>query len=144
MIRLALAAACLTLGFSAVIAQTNPITERQNTMKTIGAATRDGAAIAKGDAPFDAAKAQAIFKTYSDAAKKMGALFPDTSKSGEKTTASPKIWEDAAGFKAALAKFDTEASSASAASGDLAGFRTGFGNVTKNCGTCHEAYRVKR
>lgn len=144
MIRFALAAACLAIGLSAVIAQTNPIVERQNTMKTIGAATRDGAAIAKGEAPFDAAKVQAIFKVYSDSAKKMATLFPDSSKSGDKTTAAPKIWEDQAGFKAALAKFDTEATAASSAAGDLAGFRTGFGNVTKNCGTCHETYRVKR
>ncbi|TCR63374.1 cytochrome c [Bosea sp. BK604] len=144
MIRVALVAACLTIGLSAVVAQTNPIVERQNTMKSIGAATRDGAAIAKGEAPFDAAKVQAIFKTYSDSAKKMATLFPDGSQTGDKTTAAPKIWEDQAGFKASLAKFDSEASAASAAATDLASFRTGFGNVTKNCGTCHETYRVKR
>lgn len=144
MIRVALAAACLTIGLSAVIAQTNPITERRDAMKAVGAATRDGAAIAKGEAPFDAAKVQAIFKVYSDAGKKMPGLFPDNSKAGDNTTAAPKIWEDQAGFKAAFAKFETEASTASGASVDLAGFRTGFGNVTKNCGTCHEAYRVKR
>lgn len=143
MIRLALAAASLTIGLSAIAAETNPITERKDTMKAIGAATREAAAIAKGEAPFDAAKVQAVFKAYSDSAKKMATLFPDSSKAGD-TTASPKIWEDQAGFKAALAKFDGDAAAASAAATDLAGFRSGFGNVTKNCGSCHEAYRVKR
>lgn len=144
MIRLALAATCLTIGLSAVVAQTEPIAERRDTMKRVGAATRDGAAMAKGEAPFDAAKVQAIFKVYSDAARKMPGLFPDGSKTGGETTASPKIWEDQAGFKASFAKFETEAAAASAASTDLAGFRTSFGNVTKSCGTCHEVYRIKR
>jgi cytochrome c556 len=144
MIRFALAAACLTIGLSAVIAQTNPIAERKDTMKAIGAATRVAVAIAKEEAPFDAAKAQAIFKVYSDAAKKMPGLFPESSKTGGETIASPKIWEDQAGFKAAFAKFETEAMAASAASTDLASFRAGFDTVTKNCNSCHETYRVRR
>jgi cytochrome c556 len=125
------------------MAQSNPITERQQVMKAVGGATREGAAIAKGEAAFDAAKAQAIFKTYADAAKKMPALFPDTSKTGGDTTASPKIWEDQAGFKAAFAKFEADAA-AGATVGNLDGFRTAFGAATKNCGTCHEAYRIKK
>ena len=90
-----------------------------------------------------AAKAQAIFKTYADAAKKMPALFPDTSKTGGETTANPKIWEDQAGFKAAFAKFETDAA-AGATVANLDGFRTAFGAATKNCGTCHEVYRIKK
>ena len=142
MIRTAFVLAGLALGFSTVMAQSNPISERQQTMKGVGAATREGAAMAKGDAAFDAAKAQAVFKTYADAARKMPGLFPDTSKTGE-TTASPKIWEDQAGFKAAFAKFEADAS-AGAGVANLDGFRSAFGAATKNCGACHEAYRVKK
>lgn len=143
MIRTALVLAGLGLGLTAVMAQSNPIAERQQTMKAVGAATREGAAIAKGEAAFDAAKAQAIFKTYADAAKKMPTLFPDSSKTGGETTASPKIWEDQAGFKAAFAKFETDAA-AGATVANLDGFRTAFGAATKNCGTCHETYRIKK
>lgn len=143
MIRTALVAAFLGLGLTAVVAQSDPITERRNTMKAVGAATRDGAAIAKGEVPFDATKAQAIFKVYVDASKKVPGLFPDSSKSGGETTAAPKIWEDQAGFKAAFVKFETDAS-AGAAVTDVGGFGTAFGNVTKNCGTCHETYRIKK
>ena len=143
MIRTALVLAGLGLGLTAVMAQSNPIAERQQTMKAVGAATRDGAAMAKGEAAFDAAKAQAIFKTYADAAKKMPALFPDTSKTGGETTANPKIWEDQAGFKAAFAKFETDAA-AGATVANLDGFRSAFGGATKNCGTCHEVYRIKK
>ncbi|KRE04580.1 hypothetical protein ASE61_06505 [Bosea sp. Root670] len=143
MIRTALVLAGLGLGLTAVMAQSNPITERQQTMKGVGGATREGAAMAKGEAAFDAAKAQAIFKTYADAAKKMPTLFPDSSRTGGETTAAPKIWEDQAGFKAAFAKFETDAA-AGASVANLDGFRTAFGAATKNCGTCHEAYRIKK
>lgn len=143
MIRTVLVAAVLGMGVTAVVAQADPITERRNTMKAVGAATRDGAAMAKGEAPFEAAKAQAIFKVYVDSAKKMPGLYPDSAKTGGETTAAPKIWEDQAGFKAAFAKFETDAA-AGAAVTELAGFRTAFGNATKNCGSCHEVYRIKK
>jgi cytochrome c556 len=143
MIRTVLVAAVLGLGLTAVVAQSDPIAERRNTMKGVGAATRDGAAMAKGEAPFDAAKAQTIFKVYGDAAKKMPGLFPDNAKTGGETTAAPKIWEDQAGFKAAFVKFETEAGTHTSV-GDLDAFRTAFGNVTKNCGACHETYRIKK
>lgn len=144
MIRTALVVAGLGLGLTAVFAQSNPISERRDAMKAVGAATRDGAAIAKGEAAFDAAKVQAIFKTYADAAKKVPTLYPADSKTGGETTAAPKIWEDQAGFKAAFVKFETESAAAATASTDLASFRTAFGNVTKNCGACHEVYRIKK
>jgi cytochrome c556 len=144
MIRLVLAATVLALGVSSVIAQSDPIVERKATMKAVGAATGQGAAIAKGEAPFDAAKVQGIFKVYADASKKMPTLFPDSAKTGGETTAAPKVWEDQAGFKAAFAKFEADAAAAGPAAVDLASFRTAFGNVTKNCGGCHETYRVKR
>ena len=143
MIRTVLIVAGLGLGITAVMAQSNPIAERQQAMKAIGGATREGAAIAKGDVPFDVAKAQGVFKTYAASANRFGTLFPETSKTGGDTTASPKIWEDQAGFKAALAKFEQDAA-AGATVTDLAGFRTAFGAATKNCGTCHEAYRIKK
>lgn len=143
MIRTALVLAGLGLGLTAVMAQSNPIAERKDAMKAVGAATREGAAMAKGEAAFDAAKAQAIFKTYADAAKKVPTLFPDSSKTGGETTAAPKIWEDQAGFKAAFAKFETDAAAGTSVA-NLDGFRTAFGAATKNCGTCHEVYRIKK
>lgn len=143
MIRTAFVLAGLGLGITAVLAQSNPIAERQQAMKALGAATREGAAMAKGEAPFDATKAQAVFKTYADTAKKVPTLFPDSSKTGGETTASPKIWEDQAGFKAAFVKFESDAA-AGANVASLDGFLTAFGAATKNCGACHEAYRIKK
>ena len=138
-----LCAGLLGLCLTAVSAQSDPIPERRNLMKAVGAATRDGAAFAKGEVPFDAAKAQAIFKVYVDASKKMPGLYPDSSKTGGETSAAPKVWQDQAGFKAAFVKFETD-SAAGAAVTDLAGFRAAFGNATRNCGSCHEVYRIKK
>lgn len=143
MLRTALAAAALASGLTAVLATPDPIVERRNAMKAVGAATREAAAIAKGEAPFEAAKAQALFKVYVEAANKLPNLYPESARSGGETTAAPKIWEDQAGFKAALAKFGSDGAAGMAAT-DLAGFRTAFGAVTKNCSTCHEAYRIKK
>ena len=50
-----------------------------------------------------------------------------------------------AGFTAAMDKFKTEAAAAAAANpADLAAFQAEFGNLTKNCGACHETYRIKK
>jgi cytochrome c556 len=112
-------------------------------MKAMSAAARDGAAIAKGDTPFEAAKAQAVFKVFADAGKKLPALFPENSREGGQTRAAPAIWDDAAGFKAVLAKFEANAT-AGAAVTDLAGFRAAFGTAGQDCSTCHETYRTRR
>jgi cytochrome c556 len=135
--------AAIVMAASAVMAQGDVITQRKDLMKGIGGATRTGAAIAKGEAPFDAAKVQEIFKTYAENGQKFGTLLPAGSSAGD-TTASPKIWEDMAGFNAQLAKFVADSNAAATASKDLASFRTAFGDVTKSCGTCHETYRVKK
>lgn len=143
MLRTVVVVAALASGLTAVLATSDPIAERRNTMKAVGAATREAAAIAKGEAPFEAAKAQALFKVYVDAAGKLPSLYPESAKSGGETTASPKIWEDQAGFKAALAKFGSDGAAGMAVT-DLAEFRTAFGAATKNCSSCHEAYRIKK
>ena len=144
MLRTVLAVAAITIGVTAVVAQSDPIATRKGVMKNVGAMTKTGAQMAKGEAPYDQGKAQEIFATYIDAAAKMPTLFPDNSKTGGDTTASPKIWEDPNGFKAGFAKLSTEANAAKASVKDLDSFKGAFGGVTKNCGGCHETYRVKK
>jgi len=144
LIRTACVAAAIVLSASAVIAQSDPISERKQTMKGVGGQARVGAQMVKGDTPFDLSKAQAVFATYATAAAKMPALFPDNTKTGGETTAAPKIWEDMNGFKAAFAKFEADAKAAQASVKDLETFKVAFGNMGKNCGGCHEVYRIKK
>lgn len=133
----------LALGATAVAAQ-DPIAARKDLMKGLGGQTKAGAQMAKGSDPFDLAKAKAIFAAYQDAAVKGPTLFPDTSKTGGDTEASPKIWENKADFDAKFTKMGADAKAASDSVKDLDSFKVAFGTVTKNCGGCHEGYRVKK
>ena len=144
MFRTVLAVAAITIGVTAVVAQSDPIATRKGLMKNMGAVTKTGGQMAKGEVPYDQAKAQEIFATYIDTAAKMPTLFPDNSKTGGETTAASKIWEDPNGFKAGFAKLSTEATAAKAAVKDADSFKASFGGLTKNCGGCHETYRVKK
>jgi len=137
--------AAVALGVSVAVAQQDVIKERKDIMKGNGDQAKIGAAMAKGEAPFDLAAAQKVFATFADAAGKMPSLFPDNSKTGEDTAALPKIWEDMADFKARFVKFGDDAKAAQASVKDLDTFKAAFGDIGKNdCGGCHQLYRAKK
>ncbi|MCO4318380.1 cytochrome c [Phyllobacterium sp. 21LDTY02-6] len=137
----------LALALSAASAATaDPITERQALMKDQGRAVGTVTPIMKGEKPFDAAIVQSALKKLNDDAQKIDAatLFPAGTDKGD-TTASPKIWEDNAGFVAAIEKYKADTAAAVAADPkDLESFKTAFSQVSKNCGTCHQTYRIKK
>jgi cytochrome c556 len=136
--------AALALGVSIAVAQQDVIKERKDIMKGNGDEAKIGAAMVKGEQPFDLAAAQKVFATFADAAAKMPDLFPENSKTGEDTSALPKIWEDMADFKARFVKFGEDAKAAQASVKDLDGFKVAFGNIGRNdCGGCHQLYRAK-
>ena len=70
-------------------------------------------------------------------------MFPDTSKTGGKTSAMPAIWENKADFDARLAKLASDSKAAIEATKDLDTFKAQFTGVTKSCGGCHQLYRKK-
>jgi cytochrome c556 len=144
MIRSVLVTAVVALGVTAVVAQTDPIAARKAAMKSNSDQTKIGAAMMKGEAPFDLAKAQAIFATYQDVAKNAPDLFPDTSKTGGDTAALPAVWDHMDDVKARFKKLGDDAATAAAATKDLDSFKASFPTVTKNCGGCHETYRAKK
>lgn len=133
----------LVLGIPALAAQ-DPIAARKALMKETGKQAGAGAAMLRGEAPFDLAKAKAILATFHDTATKAPALFPDTAKTGEDTAALPKIWESKADFDAKFVKFAEDAKAAEANVTDLDSFKAAFSGATKNCGGCHELYRLKK
>jgi cytochrome c556 len=145
MTRIVLAAAAVALAVTAVAAQSDPIAARKALMKQNGDQAKIVATMVKGDAPFDAAKAQAAFATFADAATKAPALFPETSKTGGETAALPAIWENKADFDARLVKFGVDSKAAQSAVKDLDTFKATWGSLLKNnCGGCHEKYRQKK
>jgi cytochrome c556 len=145
MIRTVFAVTAIAFVVSAALAQQDPIAARRTLMKANGDAAKTGAAMAKGETPFDLAAAHKIFATFEDAATKMPALFPDDSKTGGDTAADPKIWENMADFKAKFAKFGDDAKAADAQVTDLDTFKASFAAIGKNdCGACHQNYRIKK
>lgn len=137
--------AAIALGASFAVAQQDPIKARQSLMKSNGDAAKKAVAMVKGEQPFDLAEAHKIFATFADAGEKMPALFPENSKTGEKTAALPKVWENMADVKARFAKLTTDAKAASASVKDLDTFKASIGTIGKNdCGGCHELYRAKQ
>ena len=71
MIRIVSAIVLIGLAVSVAIAQQNPIAARKALMKDNGDQAKIGAAMAKGEAPFDLAKAHKIFATFEDTASKL-------------------------------------------------------------------------
>jgi len=145
MTRIVLATAAIALAVTAVAAQSDPIAARKALMKKNGDEAKIVTAMVKGEAPFDATKAQTAFATFADAAAKMPALFPDNSKTGGDTAALPAIWENKADVDARFAKFGAAAKEAEGKVKDLDGLKATWGGFAKdNCGGCHEKYRAKK
>ena len=144
MLRTVLAVAAIAIGVTAVAAQSDPIAARKGLMKNMGAATKTGGQMAKGEVPYDQAKAQEIFATYIDVA----ARCPTCSRRIPRPAARPRRRRRSgttmAGFKAGFAKISTEAKAAQAVGQGPRQLQGAFGGLTKNCGGCHETYRVKK
>lgn len=143
MLRILLSGALAVGAATVVVAQADPIAQRKEIMKAVGAATKLGGEMAKGEKPFDLGEAQKILKTYGDAAATVPTLYPENSKTGGQTSASPKIWADPAGFKAEFEKWAADVKKAGEDVKDVATFRASFGAATKACRGCHESYRIK-
>jgi cytochrome c556 len=144
MMRSLLVFAALAAGATAVVAQSDPIATRKALMKEVGAATRAGSQMTKGETPFELPKAQEVLKVYAGAADRMHTFFPDTAKTGGDTSASPKIWESQGEFRKRFDDWAVDIKKAAADTKDLDSFKAAFGTVTRACGGCHETYRIKK
>jgi len=136
----------LLLGVGAVVAQQDAVKEVQTLMKGNGRNAGAVAAIVKGEKPYDQATIDAALAQFEDTAKKLPALFPDSAKGLKPDgdfSASPKIWEDKAGFAAKIASFAAAVSEAKAKIKDADTLKANFPAVGKECGGCHEAFRLK-
>ena len=141
----ALAATFLVLGAGAVIAQSDPIATRKGLMKENEENAVAVVRMMRGQAPFDAAKVEAAFAQWTDTAQKLPSLFPDNSKSGQKTRAAPKIWTSKADFDDKAAAFGkVVAENRDKAKGSVDGLRAAIPAVGNACDACHKDYRLSR
>ena len=143
--RVALAAVFVVLGTGAVIAQSDPIAARMALMKGNNDNANVVVQMMKGQAPFDAAKVDAAFAQWADTAQKLPGLFPDNSKTGQKTRAASKIWVTKADFDAKAAEFGkVVAENRDKARGSLDGLRAAIPLVGNACDNCHKEYRLSK
>jgi cytochrome c556 len=146
-LRTLLSVAALTLAAVPALAQepaptlSNVEALRKHAMGMNGAAAGLGAAMLKGEAPFDARVAQSVFVIMHASASGFGLMFPEAAPPAA-TGAKETVWTDRAGFEAAVNKFIADTNAAVAAKvADQAAFAAQFGAVTANCKSCHESYK---
>ncbi len=138
--------ATAVIGVIAVFAVTGaafagPIEERQAAMKNVGKAMGALAAIAKKEAPFDAAVVNTAATTLADNVKTAKGNFPEGSASGDKETwAKVEIWQNKTDFDA-KADQAVAAAMAMAAVTEEADFGAALGTLGGACKACHTDYR---
>ena len=102
------------------------------------------ALMVKGQQPYDAA----LFAWYAGVIQSTSFMLPDAFLPGSDkgdTRAKPEIWKDAAKFKQAVDNFNADATRLVAATkaGTLDAVKGPFGALAKNCGSCHNEFRMK-
>ena len=146
MMRTVVVVGTLLLGVGAVVAQQDLVKVAQTQMKGNGKNAGALGAMVKGEKPYDQATVDAALAQFEDTAKKLPTLFPDSIK-GLKAdgdySASAKVWEDKAGFNEHAASFGKVVTEAKTQITDLDTLKAALPVIGKQCGGCHETYRVK-
>ena len=146
MMRTVVVAATLLLGASAGMAQ--DVKGAQDIMKANG--KNVGGVLSpmfKGEKPYDQAAVDAALTQLEDTAKKLPTMFPASMKDAKwegDYSPSPKIWEDKAGYDAKVASFAKVVTEAKAKIKDLDSLKANFPGIGKECGGCHETFRIKK
>ena len=145
MMRTVVIAGALLLAAGAVMAQQDQVKDTQSMMKGNGKNAGALAAMIKGEKPYDQATVDAALTQFADTAKKLPTLFPASIKG--KTfdgdySPSDKIWSDKAGFDEHIASFAKTVSEAKIK--DLDSLKAMLPVIGKQCGGCHETYRIKK
>jgi cytochrome c556 len=145
MMRTVVIVGTLLLGIGAVVAQQDAVKEAQTVMKANGKNAGALAAMIKGEKPYDQATVDTALAQFADTAKKLPTLFPDSIKGMQPEgdyTISPKVFEDKAGFAEHTASFGKTVSDAKIK--DLDSLKATLPVIGKQCGGCHETFRVKK
>lgn len=145
--RMLVVAGALLLSVGAVVAQQNVANQTQAAMKATGKSLGGVLSpMVKGDKPYDQAAVNEALAQMEDVAKKLPAMFPESIK-GLKIegdfSSSSKIWEDKAGFAAKIDSFAKVVSEAKAKIKDLDSLKATVPAIGKECGSCHETFRLK-
>lgn len=143
----ALIAAALLAGAVPALAAEDPIAVRKALMESMGGAAGLTAGVLKGEIDYSPAIGKAAITATAGVAEAYADYFPEGSDTGGNTEASPKIWEDPAGFAEQISKLQAATAGAVSASGksgpaDAEAFKAAMQPVLATCKSCHETYRL--
>jgi cytochrome c556 len=143
------AAAALSLSLAAILPAQAQFAKPEDAVKYRKAsftvmATHFGrlGAMANGKAPYDAKAAADNAELVATLAKLPWAAFGEGTDKGE-TRAKPEIWKDAAKFKEAADKMQTELGklNVAAKAGNVDALKAAFGPAAASCKACHDNFR---
>ena len=143
--RIVVVVGVLLLGVGAVMAQEDALKKAQTYMKGNGKNAAALVAMVKGEKPYDQAAVDTALAQFAETARKLPTLFPDSMKGMQPEgdyRISPKVWEDKAGFAEHAASFGKVVSDAKIK--DLDSLKVTLPVIGKQCGGCHETFRVKK
>jgi len=145
--RIVVVAAVLAFSAGAVVAQQDQVKRTQAMMKDNGKNAGALSAMVKGEKPYDQSTVNAALAQFEDTAKNLPTLFPASMK-GLKMEGdydpSPKIWEDKAGFESQIKSFAKVVADAKGKIKNLDTLKAELPVIGKQCGGCHETYRIKK
>lgn len=141
----AAAVSALAIGAASVATSspegTKAIEARHEAMEHIGNAMGSLAAIAKKEAPFDAAVVAKNAGAIAENLEKAASFFPEGSEKGEaETWAKPEIWANYSDFEMKLEAAQVEAQALKAVTKEAA-FGPALGKLGNSCKSCHQDYR---
>lgn len=144
-LRIALALVGITVTAAAVLAQSDPVKEREDLMKQNDKGAKLVVGMMRGQAPFDGKAVDATFAQWADTAKRLPGLFPENSKTGGDNRASPTIWLNKDDFDAKSAEFGKIVTDNRAkAVASLDGLKAAIPLVGDACDNCHKDYRLSK
>jgi cytochrome c556 len=114
---------------------------RHAAMEQVGDAMKALGAIAKKQAPFDAAVVQKNATTIDEKLAEASKSFTPGSDKAEKTRAKAEIWTSRADFDRLMGESRTAAAALAKVS-DEAAYRPALGALGQSCKSCHDMYRA--
>ena len=130
------------------LAADDPIAVRQALMQNNAGAAALAGGVLKGELAYSPAVGKAAIAAWQATALAVADFFPEGSADPARSAASPKIWEDLAGFQDLLGKFQAASAAAADASGkdgpaDAEAFKAAVEPVLGSCKGCHDEYRLE-
>lgn len=129
---------------SLAVADDDPRHVRHEAMEEVRDAAKVIGAMLKGEREYDVEAVQTSLDVFDDVSSYFGDLFPEGTETGEDTEAAPAIWEDRAGFEAALQEWrDASIAAIDADPQTLDAAKPVLGPIFKTCKGCHDTYRIE-